>query len=683
MSAIPVDPQWTPYLDRQASELEYHARVLAMACDGDRPLLDRLRSLSFFSTLTDEFFRVRLADVVERDRAGVTERSRAGHTPSEELALLRERYAELAADQRRAWVDDLQPGLAKAGIHLRRWDELDDDQRTVATDIFDEKVFPILTPLAVGPGHPFPFISDLSLSLGVVLAERAGEPWFVRIKVPALLERLVLVTGSDSDGDDELVFVPVEDVIGAHLSRLVPGRDVLNWHTFRVTRNADYDVDAGEDLRKAVTSEIFERRFGRIVRLELDETVPDNVRDMLCHELEIPRRATHEVASPLDLSLVKQLAAVDRPDLRATRWRPVDVPGFSKDVFATLRQGDVLVHHPYESFAGTTQRFIEQAAADPRVLAIKMTLYRTSGDSPIVHALIRAAKAGKQVVALIELKARFDEEANIRWSRQLEEAGVHVVYGFVELKTHTKTVLVVRQDPDRIRRYAHIATGNYNPTTATVYEDIGLFTADPAVTRDLGELFNMLTGHSRRLETERILVAPTNLTTRVLELIEEQARPGGRIIIKVNSITHAGVIDALEAASQAGASIDLLVRSISCLRPGVPGLSDGIRVRSKVGGFLEHSRVYRFGDNPAVGHYLVGSADLMTRNLENRVESMVPVDDAVLRGRLDEMLELLLRDDVSSWTLSPDGAWHRVPTTEGVDAQAVLRERALANRDRA
>lgn len=678
MSTFPVDPVWTPYLDRQASELEYHARVLALARDTDRPLLDRLRSLQFFTTLTDEFFRVRLADVVERDRAGVTERSRAGHTPSEELALLRQRYAELADEQRRTWTTDLQPALAKAGVHLRRWGELDEEQQAVAARVFEEKIFPILTPLAVGPAHPFPFISDLSLSLGVVLAERPGEPWFVRIKVPALLDRLVAVT----DTEDEDVFVPVEDVIGAHLSRLVPGREVLGWHTFRVTRNADYDVEAGEDLRDAVTSEIFERRFGRIVRLELDEHVPDHVRDMLCEALEIPRRATHEVDSPLDLSLVKQLTAVDRPDLRGSRWRPVEVPGFSKDVFAKMRQGDILVHHPYESFAGTTQRFIEQAASDPKVLAIKMTLYRTSGDSPIVHALIRAAKAGKQVVALIELKARFDEEANIRWSRQLEEAGVHVVYGFVELKTHTKTVLVVRQDTDQIRRYAHIATGNYNPATATVYEDIGLFTADPAITSDFGELFNMLTGHSRRLATSRILVAPTNLTTRVIELIEQQARPGGRIVIKVNGITHAGVIDALEAASQAGASIDLIIRSISCLRPGVPGLSDGIRVRSKVGGFLEHSRVYKFGDDPLPGGYLVGSADLMTRNLENRVESMVPVDGEGLRERLDEMLDLLLQDDVSSWTLSPDGSWQRVPTTEGIDAQAILRERALASRDR-
>ena len=666
-------PEDAPYFDRHLSELDYHARVLARAAEPDRALSSRLRSLRYFTTLTDELFRVRVAERIEQSLHDNTQLSRGGRTPAQEVAALRRRFLELHEEQQRLWRDDLRPALAAVGVHLRRWDELSDDEQKAAADRFDQRIFPVLTPLAVGPAHPFPHISDLSLSVGVVLEERDGEPWFIRIKVPPLLARLVPVSGDDTT--DTRVFVPVEDVIGAHLDRLVPGRRVLGWHTFRVTRNADYDVEEAEDLRAAVSSEIFERRFGRVVRLELDEHVPEHVRSMLLYELDLPADAVLEVDGPLDLTYVEALEQLDLPDDRPPR-RPVDAPGLSGDLWAAMRRRNILVHHPYEAFATSTQRFIEQATTDPRVLAIKMTLYRTSGDSPIVDALIRAARAGKQVVALIELKARFDEEANIRWSRALEEAGVHVVYGFVEMKTHTKTVLVVRQDDDAIRRYAHVATGNYNPSTARNYEDLGMLTADPVLTRDLGGLFNMLTGHSRHLETEKLVVAPSQLLPRLLELIRSQARPGGRIVIKVNNISHEATIDALQEASRAGASVDLIIRSICCLRPGMEGRSENIRVRSVVGEILEHSRVYKFGDDPAPGAYLMGSADLMTRNLEKRVEAVTPVDDPRLRARLDQMLDVLLADDVSSWTLDADGTWHRVPTVEGIDAQAVLQEAA-------
>ncbi|MDX1619585.1 MAG: polyphosphate kinase 1 [Nitriliruptorales bacterium] len=663
------------FFDRQASELEYHYRVLQMATDADQPLLDRARFLGFFTLLTDEFFRVRVAGLKEQAAAGVSELSRGGNTPKEQIGSLQDRFRELTAFQRRMWDEDVGPALATEGIELATWSDLSSEQRKALTDTFEERIFPVLTPLAFGPAHPFPFISDLSLSVGVTLSSTDGGPGFARIKVPPLIDRLV-----EAPDDDRTLMVPVEEVIGAHLDRLFPGREIEGWHTFRVTRNADYDVEDVdvEDLLDAVASEILERRFGRVVRLELDDRVPDHIRSLLQRELDVSDDAVLTSPAPLDLSILGDLYDLDRPDLKRPAWQAVDPPELTdKDLFGRIRKQDVLVQHPYDSFASSTQRFIERAASDPRVLAIKQTLYRTSGDSPIVHALVRAAEEGKQVVALVELKARFDEEANIAWAGHLEEAGVHVVYGFVELKTHTKTALVVRNDEDgHLRRYGHIATGNYNPSTAKAYEDIGVFTADPDLTADLSELFNMLTGHSRQANFRRLLVAPAGLKQRILELIQEQAHPDGRIVIKVNNLSHNEVIEALYDASNAGAEIALLVRSICCLRPDVPGLSENIRVRSVVGPFLEHSRIFRFGHEPAEGAYLVGSADLMPRNLENRVEAVTPVDDPELRARLDEILDLSLRDEALSWTLASSGSWIRVPKQNGFNVQEELRRLA-------
>ena len=673
------------YLDRQASELEYFARVLVNAADRELPLLERARFLAIFTTLSDEFFRVRVAGLMEQRAAGVRGTSRGGHTPAEQIDAIRERFRALLDRQSELLHDEILPGLAEAGVRLVTWGDLAAHHQQHLSRLFEERIFPILTPLTVGPAHPFPFISDLSLSLGVIArSPRRDEPMFARVKVPGQLERFVQVKT-----DDELLLVPIEEVIGAHLDRLFPGLAPQNWHTFRVTRNADYDVEDVDvdDLLDAVASEVVERRFGHVVRLEVDTWVPAEVRALLQSELGIDDADTYEVDRPLDGSRLFELFELDRPDLKGPDWVPLDPPGIGDQdaagIFRTLRAGDVLVQHPYHSFATSTQRLIEQAAADPRVLAIKQTLYRTSGDSPIMMSLMRAAENGKQAVAVVELKARFDEEANIGWARRLEEAGVHVVYGFVELKTHSKTALIIRHDEDgQIRRYGHIATGNYNPSTAKVYEDLALFTADPELTSDLGELFNYLTGHTEQDHYRRLQVAPVTLKDRLLALIREQARPDGRIVIKVNNLSHTELIDALYDASMAGADIDLIVRSICCLRPGMPGLSENIRVRSIVGRFLEHSRIYRFGQDPAPGHYLIGSADAMPRNLERRVEAVAPVDDAEMRTRLDGILDLLLRDDVHAWRLDAGGVWERIPTSEGVDVQEVLKEQTRQRQGR-
>jgi len=507
-----------------------------------------------------------------------------------------------------------------------------------------------------------------------------GGPSFARVKVPPLLDRYLVV----ADDGTQTSLIRIEEVVGAHIDRLFPGRRVIDWHLFRVTRNAGYAVGGVdvEDLMETIASEIKERRFGRAVRLEVARDMPVNVRSMLQDQLDLDDDEVVVTSGPLDLGAVGELYDLDRPDLKRPGWRPLDLAAFrgTSDIFATLRERDLLVHHPYESFATSTQKFIESAVADPRVLAIKQTLYRTSGDSPVVHAMIRAAAEGKQAVVLVELKARFDEEANIGWARKLEEAGVHVVYGFVELKTHTKTALVVREDEDgRIRRYGHIATGNYNPKTARFYEDIGLFTADEVLTADLGQLFNMLTGHSRNLRPKKLLIAPTTLRPRLTELIESQTHPDGRIFMKANHLAHHDIIDALYAASTAGASIDLVLRTTCCLRPGIPGLSDNIRVKSVVGPFLEHSRIYRFGEDPEPGAYLIGSADLMSRNLDNRVEAVTPVDQADLRVQLDTIVDQLLADEALSWDLHPDGTWSRTPGDHNVQeelaAAAIARSR--------
>ena len=637
-------------VSREASELSYHERVLAGAADEDQPLLERVRFCSFFTSLTDEFFRVRLV--------GLHEKAMAGDATSERhLHELFRRFGELSAYQHRLWVDELRPALAEAGIELYPWAELGPAGRASATETFETEIFPLLTPLAVGPAHPFPFISDLSLSLGVRFHDADGGPDFVRVKIPASLPRFMRIDG----GDGPIQLIRAEEVIGANLAPLFPGRDIVDHHVFRVTRNADYEVDSDVviDLRETIESEIYDRQFGDAIRLEITHGMPAELVHLLTRELDLTPEAVFTSPGPLDLGEVGELYDLDRPDLKRPRMKSVEVASLAgDDIFEQLRERDHLVQHPYESFASSTQRFIEQAAADPRVLAIKQTLYRTSGDSPIVRAMIDAAQQGKQAVMLVELKARFDEEANLRWAEQLGAAGVHVVYGFVEMKTHTKVALVVRRDEDgQVRRYGHIGTGNYNPSTARFYEDLALFTTDEEITYDVVRLFNMLTGHSKGLEPDRLLIAPTTLRPRLVELIGSQAHEGGRIVLKANHLAHEAIIDALYEAGQAGASIDLIMRTTCRLRPGVEGLSENIRIKSVVAPFLEHSRIYKFGDDPERGGYLIGSADLMTRNLDNRVEAVVPVDDPGHRRQLDQVLAELLADEALSWTMHPDGTW--------------------------
>ena len=671
---LATDP--SRFLNRELSWLDFDERVLALAEDASNPLLERAKFLAIFAANLDEFFQVRVAGLQEQVEAGVHKRTPDGLTPAEQLGAIRSRSEDLCARAARLFVDELIPALDKEGIRiLRTLEDLDAGDRAFLARDFDERIFPVLTPLSVDPAHPFPYISDLSLNLAAVVVDPTTEDRrFARVKVPPLLPRFVALP----DGER---FVMLESVIAAHLDRLFPGMRIETPAVFRVTRDADVDVEEEEagDLLEAIETVLRRRRRGAsAVRLEIHETMTPEVLSLLRRELDLDAAEVIEVAGPLDLSALWALHELNnRPDLRFEPWEPVTPATLRRDadvddVFEILRAGDVLVHHPYDSFVTSVEAFVEAAATDDRVLAIKQTLYRTSSqESPIIRALARAAEAGKQVVALVELKARFDEELNITYARELERAGVHVVYGVVGLKTHAKISLVVRRERDGLVRYAHVGTGNYNPTTARLYEDLGILTADPDVGADLTDLFNVLTGYSRQEDYRRLLVAPHDLRRRVRELIRGEARTGGRIVLKMNSLVDPEMIDELYAASQAGADIDLIVRGICCLRPGVPGLSDSIRVRSLVGRYLEHSRIFRFGDGAEASHSL-GSADLMQRNLDRRVEAVVPVTDPVLRARLDTMLEVLLEDDVLAWSLGPEGTWSKVPTERGVNAQERL-----------
>ena len=671
-----------PYLNRELSLLDFQERVLALAEDTAVPVLERAKFLAIFSGNMDEFFQVRVAGLKDQVAAGVESPSADGLTPAQQLEAIHERIACLVTRQARAFLDSTVPALAEAGIRLSRWDAIDDDDRKHLRLVFED-VFPVLTPLAVDPGHPFPYISNLSLNLAVIVRDPVtGERRFARVKVPPLLPRFVVLP--DGEG-----FVPLEQVIAAHLDALFPGMEIECHYPFRVTRNTDLtpqeDDEEADDLLAAVEMELRRRRFGQAVRLEIDPTMSEEARELLQRELEVGPDDVYVVDGPLDLAGLWALHDLDRPDLKDEAWHPVTPAGLvvgeddRVDVFGVLRERDILVHHPYESFKTTVEAFVRQAAADPKVLAIKQTLYRTSGDSPIVKSLIRAAERGKQVSALVELKARFDEQANIAWARALEEAGVHVVYGLVGFKTHSKTALVVRQEDDGIRRYCHVGTGNYNPKTARMYEDIGLLSADPDLGVDLTDLFNFLTGYSRQHQYRKLLLAPTQMRARMVELIEnEHSGPEpGRIVMKVNSLVDKAVIDALYRASAAEVSIDLIVRSICCLRPGVPGLSENIRVRSIVGRYLEHSRIFAFGD-PTRGRarYMIGSADMMPRNLDKRIEALVPVEAPELQDRLQEILDIELADDVLAWQLRPEGSWAKVPTSEGIASHTRLQQLA-------
>jgi polyphosphate kinase len=677
------------YLNRELSWLEFNGRVLALAFDPEVALLERLKFCAIFSSNFDEFFEVRVAGIKDQIEANIDQRTLDGLKPRAQLAVIRAAVRELVGRHDALFTDELLPALDRAGISIVEWDELDVGDRVALREIFLNGVFPVLTPLAVDPGHPFPYISNLSLNLGATVVDPVtGDRRFARVKVPSLLPRFIALP-------DGLRFILLEELIRSQFESLFPGMEIANSYTFRVTRNADISLEEGEaeDLLAAVEIELRRRRFGRAVRLEVSSNTPDDIVGMLVDELELEPLDVSRVTGPIDLTGLWALVGLDRPELKDDPWKP-RTPAILQedseggiDIFARIRAGDIMVHHPYDSFSSSVERFIQTAATDPDVLSIKLTLYRTSGDSPVVKALIDAAERGKQVAALVELKARFDEQANIVWARKLEEAGVHVVYGLVGLKTHTKVALVVRSESDGLRRYCHVATGNYNSATARIYEDLGLFSARPALGDDLIKLFNGLTGFGRPVDYTHLVVAPTGMREKMIDLIINEmptaTRGPGRIVLKMNSLVDQPVIEALYEASQAGVQIDLLIRGICCLRPGVPGLSENIRVRSIVGRFLEHSRVWSFAngngtDQPA---YFIGSADLMPRNLDRRVEAIVPILDPALQDRLHDLLHTLLADNASAWCLDDNGEWQRVqkasPEEKTIRAHHVFQQLAL------
>jgi polyphosphate kinase len=676
----PVVPTTSRFINREVSWLDFNSRVLALAEDPALPLLERVKFVAIFTQNLDEFFQIRVSGLEEQVDAGVTAVTPDGMSPREQLVAIRERVIAL---QERADVlvqGELLPALEKERIRVVHWDQLTDDDSEFLGRRFRERIFPVLTPLSVDPSHPFPYISSLSLNLAAAIRDPVtGERRFARVKIPPLLPRF-------TDLPDGERYVPLEEVVAAHLDQLFPGMDIVEVHVFRVTRDADVEVeeDEADDLLAAIETVLQRRQRGATaIRLEIDATMSDELRQLLMRELGVEESQVYVGEWLLALGDLWFFAGLDRPELKDEPWAPVtpaplDSPDGPVDVFEAIRAGDILVHHPYDSFSASVEAFVEQASRDPDVLAIKQTLYRTSPESAIIHSLVRAAESGKQVVALVELKARFDELANITFARTLETAGVHVVYGVVGLKTHAKTCLVVRREGDGIRRYAHIGTGNYNPTTARLYEDLGLLTADPDLGADLTDLFNVLTGYSRQREYRKLLVAPVTMRPGLESLIRrEMANDDGSIVMKMNALVDPDLIDALYEASQAGVRIDLLVRGICCLRPGVPGLSETIRVRSIVGRFLEHSRIYRFGSEERGFDHLIGSADLMPRNLDRRVEALAPVEDPTLRERLNEILRVELDDDELVWGLDGDGAWHKVPTTRGVDAHRTLQDLAV------
>jgi len=672
------------YLNRELSQLDFDDRVLAVAEDESLPLLERVRFLAILGESVDQFFQVRVAGLKEQMHAALPQTSPDGMTTGEQLRAIHQRASALLDRSTELFTRRIAPALAQQGVCIATVANLDDADREHLAAEFQARIFPVLTPLAVDPAHPFPYISHLSLNLAVMVRDPVRHNMrFARVKVPPLLPRYVPLP-------DGKRFIPLEQVIALHLDELFPGMEIVSQHPFRVTRDADLDLvdEEAADLLAAIQNELRrQQRKAQVVRLEVDAAMSEEVLGLLVRELELEPTDVYRVAGLLDLSSLWPITGLDRPDLKDEPWTPVTqrrLQGIgveSADIFAALQDGDILVHHPYDSFATSAEAFIDQAAQDPDVLAIKQTLYRTSGPvSPIVRALIRAAESGKQVVALVELKARGDEQANIAWAQALEQVGVHVVYGVVGLKTHAKVALVVRREGDGIRRYVHVGTGNYNPKTAQIYEDVGLLSADPDLGSDVAELFNFLTGYSRQRRFRRLLVAPVGLRSNIIRLIrKEAARPGGgRIILKVNSLVDPEIVEALYTASQAGTEIDLIVRGLCSLRPGVPGLSDRIRVRSLVGRFLEHSRIFRFGPEGAALEYYLGSSDLMPRNLDRRVEAMVPVIDRALQARMGQILEVELEDDVLAWALQPVGSWSKVPTVNGVNAQQAFEQLAEA-----
>ena len=663
------------YLDRELSWLAFNERVLELAEDPDLPLLERAKFLAIFASNLDEFFMVRVAGLKRRIATGIAVKSTSGFMPRDLLEAIYARTEQLMERHASLLRDDIQPRLEQTGIRILRWDQATSDERTALGQFFRDKVFPVLTPLAVDPAHPFPYISGLSLNLAVVVKNPTTDnELFARVKVPPILDRLVSVGSSR--------FVPLEDIIAAHLDELFPGMQVLQHHIFRVTRNEDLEVeeDDAENLLLALERELMRRRFGPPVRLEVEQTIDPYVMDLLERELGVGSNEVMHIPGLLDLTALWALVGLPRDDLKLPSFLPRTNREISEvetssppDVLEAMRDHDILLHHPYDSFSTSVQRFLEQAATDPKVLAIKQTLYRTSGDSPIIDALVAAAEAGKQVLAIVEIKARFDEQANIDWARKLEQAGCHVVYGLVGLKTHCKLSMVVRDDGDKLRRYIHLGTGNYHPKTARLYEDVGLLTTDDEVGADVARLFNVLSGYSLESEFNRLLVAPNSVRSGLIERVEreiahhQEGRPAG-VRIKCNSIVDEETLDALYRASEAGVSVDIWVRGICAARPGVPGLSDNMRVRSTLGRFLEHSRIYEFtnGGTPEVW---IGSADLMHRNLDRRIEVLARLNNSGHVRKLSELFDLAFDPGTSSWHLGPDGEWSRVH--QGHDGQAL------------
>ncbi len=675
-----------PILNRELSWVEFNARVLHEARDARNPLLERVKFLAIFASNLDEFFQVRVSGLRRQNLAGSGHVSSDGLTPAQQLDEIRDRVRELVAEHS-AIFSTIRAELAAEGVEIVDYDEVPEHHENLRRRFHDE-IFPVLTPLAVDPGHPFPYISTLSLSIAVGLRDPdSSEKRFARVKIPPSLPRLFEVERDR--------FVLLDQVIEANLDELFRGMEILETHLFRVTRDADIAIeeDEADDLLLAIEEEVRRRRFGEAVRLEVERSMPELTRGLLVKGIGLRGEDCFEIAGMMDLTALWQLADLDRPDLKS----PVHIPVVPQrllppdedevvDVFAQVRSADLLVHHPYESFTGSVERFIAQAADDPEVLTIKQTLYRTSGDSPIVRSLIRAAEHGKQVVVLVEIKARFDEEANIVWARKLEQAGAHVVYGLVGLKTHSKVLLVVRREGNGLRRYVHIGTGNYNSRTARLYVDIGLFSVREELGADVTDLFNVLTGLSRQSVFRRLLVAPMTLRSRFIELVEREtanARAGkaARIVLKVNSLVDSQVIEALYEASRAGVEIDCIVRGACCLVPGLPGISERVRVRSIIGEFLEHSRIWMFA-NGGRPEWYIGSADLMERNLDRRVEVVTPVEDREAQARLARIIEVMLSDDRRSWQLEPDGRWQRTEvlrSAEGaVDTFAVLKADAAS-----
>jgi polyphosphate kinase len=685
------------FINRELSWLEFNHRVLQEAHDESNPLIERLKFIAIFDNNLDEFFMKRVGGLKHQLASNVRELPPDSRTPRQQLAEINAAVRPMLAEQRRLLNDELLPALRQHGLEILRWDELKAAERRHLTEEFDRRIFPVLTPLAVDPAHPFPFISNLSLSLAVSVRSPSGAEGgghlqsgaglrFARIKAPHILPRWVQVPKT-------LRYVPLEEVIANNLQKLFEGMDIVDSHPFRVTRNSDVqrNEEAAEDLIEAIQEELRERRFATVVRLELAKGCPEWMRELLCEQLEIGAQEVFELEGPLGLRDLMELSSAPLPSLRFRPWAPVTHPrlasidaGDPNEIFGVIAAGDLLVHHPYDSFSTSVQRFIEAAATDPEVIAIKQTLYRTSADSPNMRALIRAAEARKQVAVTVEIKARFDEAANIEWAEALESVGAHVAYGVVGLKTHAKIALAVRRERDGLRSYMHLATGNYNPDTAKLYTDLGIFTCNEEIAADVAQLFNMLTGYVHRPRFKKLLVAPINMRQRFLELIRREvehsrAGRGGHIIAKMNSLEDREIVEALYAASAAGVEMDLIVRGICRLRPGLPGHSETIRVISIIGRFLEHARIFYFA-NAGRPEFFLGSADWMSRNLDYRVEAIVPAEDVRLQEELKAILDIQLADNVKAWDLRADGTYHQRRPQAGEAArpsQEILMQRAL------